>query len=314
MSHYLSALAQNQVQWLKAFAQDDVRARRPPFHSRDYHFEILRTFQDVVPFITPSEPNEEMHSLETPTLWKSDVRLSGVTLPDETSESVSVINGWKNAHILPYCLQAFPQTEFEYRGDLIQLPEGLAPLTDVETLLNDYKKKLERPILPEEEARFRLEHRLAGRHRAYQGFMSLENRRLDVVLSKHCWNIRYLASEICLSWENSIVPLRQTLFALYDQWDSFTNYPAPTSLVKLVQQREEHSKEYKRHREYSSFVEYIEKRLGSNTDGLLEGENSGYDTAIEELLRNKLVWDENFMGGPFPMQDGQLSWMLTMRP
>jgi hypothetical protein len=83
--------------------------------------------------------------------------------------------------------------------------------------------------------------------------------------------------------------LLQTLFALSDQWDSFTNYPAPTSLVILAQQHEEHSKEYTRHKEYSLLVEDIEKRLGSNTDELLERENSDYDAAIEELLRNKLV-------------------------
>jgi hypothetical protein len=42
-------------------------------------------------------------------------------------------------------------------------------------------------------------------------------------------------------------------------------------------------------------VDNIEKQLGTNTDGLLEGENANYEAALEELLRYKLAWDEIFI-------------------
>ena len=157
------AAAKNEQIVLEQGSSSLSRFRRKPTHDHATHSKLLSMYMKAVPhFIPPSNSD-----VCAPTLWHPDLSLGNLFVFTSGPAYLQGIIDWQHTAILPYFSFASIPRPLVYQGDKINMNGPLPePLHSNIAELNI-----------EERADYRLQLRLANRHKRYQMKAELNPRR-----------------------------------------------------------------------------------------------------------------------------------------
>jgi hypothetical protein len=293
-SFFIAAAKNEQI----VLSQESSRAslyRRNPTHDHTIHSRLLSAYIASVPHFIPSNDSD----ICAPTLWHPDLSLGNLLVSASGPGKLEGIIDWQHAAILPYFSFASMPPAIAYRGDKISM-EGLVP-GPLPSNLED--------LSPDEEAQYRLELRLANRHKWYQGKARLNPRRRAASRLPHIYELMMLPTFVTRAWADGIFDLRQALVRIRKKWDSIADPHTPCPIKFSTEEMMEHERQLEAFRCYEGAVATIYSALNCEGDGWVAYED--YDTVRELIGSLEETWDEEITGMPFPFKDGEHSYFLS---
>ena len=291
---YFIAAAKNEQKVLDHIDLTSNRFRRYPLHDRTEHSKLLSMYLAAVPHIMP--PNDS--DICAPNLWHPDLSLGNLYVSETGPAILQGIIDWQHASILPYFSFLSMPSAFAYWGDKIDMSGMLpGPLPDDIDV---------RP--PEEQAEYRLELKMANRHRYYQG-RSTNERQLAVRRLPHASQLEMLPTFVLRTWSDGALNLRHALLTLRERWTKIAGEGTPCPIEFSEEERKKHERQLACYERYEGAMEIAQSALKYKGDGLVSHES--FDTAKKAIGRFETVWDEDLTGSPFPFKDGGYSFFLS---
>ncbi|KAF8576253.1 hypothetical protein K439DRAFT_1397523 [Ramaria rubella] len=292
---YGSAIVKCEQKWLKIYAHPRALGHPLRFSADEedpeIHVRMLDRFESVVPYII-RDSDFFYH-----TLWHTDLHDSNIMVhPDGFPEIIGIID-WQE-WIGPRFLRAVFPRLLSYEGDMIDLGAAKPSLPeDFEELSEEQK----------DEARLQL--RLAARHRVYQYYMRKNDPSHYKVLSyRHLRTLFTLFRNASRTWTDGVVPLRQALIEVADNWSDLAGPDVPCPLIFSDAELRSHATLMERMQRHENRTRIIHEVLKLEPDGVVEPER--YEAMKEAVERVRKVWDDERDGGAWPLQDGAWSSLL----
>jgi hypothetical protein len=249
---------------------------------------------DAVPHFMPSDSN-----LCAPTLWHPDLSLNNLFVSASGPANLLGLIDWQHAAILPYfSFQSLPPA-FVYNGNKINMDKLIpSPLpSNIDELS------------AEEQAEYRLQHRLAYRHRWYQAKVGLNPRREAASSLPHIQELMMLPTYITRAWVDGIFDLRESLVSLCKNWSAIAGPNTPCPIKFSEEEMKEHEIQLEQFRCYEAAIAAVYSALHCEGDGWVAHEN--YDVVQKLIGELEETWDEKISGSPFPFKDGEHSYFLS---
>ena len=289
---YFTAAAKNEQKVLDSIDLTSNRYRRYPLHDKTVHSKLLEMYLAAVPYIMPNE------DISAPTLWHPDLSLGNLLVPETGPGELQGIIDWQHTSILPYFNFLSMPSAFVYEGDKIDM-SGIMP----GPLPSDLDDRT-----PEEQAEYRLDLRLANRHKLYQ-LMSENPRQKATRRLPHASQLEMLPTFVLRTWSDGALNLRHALLSIQERWTEIAGPGVPCPIEFSVEERKEHAEQLERFEEYEALMEVTQRALRYEGDGLVSHED--FDRAKQALDRFEAAWDEDTTGSPFPLKDGRYSFFLS---
>ena len=163
-------------------------------------------------------------------------------------------------------------------------------------------------LTPEEQAEYRLDLRLANRHKWYQ-LMSENPRHMATRRLPHASQLEMLPTFVLRTWSDGALNLRHALLILRERWTKIAGPGVPCPIEISVEERIEHEEQLRRYELYEAVMEASQRALRYEGDGLVKHES--FDRVKGAIDRFEAAWDEDRTGSPFPMKDGGYSFFLS---
>jgi hypothetical protein len=249
---------------------------------------------DAIPHFMPSDSN-----VCAPTLWHPDLTLNNVFVSASGPANLQGIIDWQHAAIFPYFSFVSMPPAFVYSGDKINMDGPLpGPLP---SNIDELSAK--------EQAEYRLQLRLANRHKYYLAKTESNPRLRAALCLPHTRELMTLPAYVTRAWADGVFDLRQSLVRLSKNWAAITDPNTPCPIKFSVEEMMEHERQLENFRCYEAAVDALYSVLGCEGDGLVVHENYG---AVRELIGGlEEAWDETITGSPFPFKDGEHSYFLS---
>ncbi|KIM48624.1 hypothetical protein M413DRAFT_437823 [Hebeloma cylindrosporum] len=292
---FFLAAAKNEQMVLDHQSPSSSLYRRKPTHDQATHSKLLSMYMEAVPHIIP--PNDK--DLCVPTLWHPDLNLGNLFVSASGPAHLEGIIDWQHATILPYFSFMSIPPALVYKGDKICMdglfPGPLPPNLDV--------------LSAEEQAEYRLQLRLAHRHKWYQAKSAGNPRRRPARRLPHVHELIMLPNYVIRSWADGVFELREALIALRRNWVTITGGLTPCPINFSEEEITEHEAQMERFRCYEAAVDAVYSVLHCEGDGLVVHQD--FD-AVHKLINTlEETWDEEITGSPFPFKDGEYSYFLS---
>jgi hypothetical protein len=234
-----------------------------------------------------------------PTLWHPDLTLNNLFVSASGPANLQGIIDWQHAAILPYFSFVSMPPALVYDGDKIcmdgLLPGPLPPnLQDLST---------------DDQAEYRLQLRLANRHKWYQAKAYLNRRRRAVSSLPHIDELMMLPTYVTRAWADGAFDLRESLVRLRSNWATVAGSYTPCPIKFSVEEMMEHERQLEAFRCYEAAVAALYSALHCEGDGLVPHEN--YNAVREVISDLEGMWDVEMTGSPFPFKDGEHSYFLS---
>ncbi|KAF8519327.1 kinase-like domain-containing protein [Hysterangium stoloniferum] len=294
-SSFFIAAAKNAQLVLAQHSSSSSLYRRKPTHDHAVHSKLLSMYIASVPHFMP--PNES--DTCAPTLWHPDLSLGNLFVSASGPANLQGIIDWQHAAILPYFSFATVPPALIYDGDKISMEGPLpGPLpSNLEELSTD------------EQAEYRLQLRLANRHKWYQAKAGLNARRRAASSLPHIEELMMLPTYVTRAWADGIFDLREALVRIRTNWSALASSDTTCPIKLSAEEMMEHEKQLENFRCYEAAVAAVYSALHCEGDGWVPHEN--YDV-VRELIRSlEETWDEVVTGTPFPFKDGEYSYFLS---
>ena len=293
-SSFFIAAARNEQMVLQHNSSSSSRFRRKPTHDHATHSKLLSMYIDAVPHFMPSDSN-----ICAPTLWHPDLTLNNLFVSASGPANLQGLIDWQHAAVLPYfSFQSLPPA-FEYSGNKIGMkkliPDALPSNID--------------ELSAEEQAEYRLQHRLAYRHRWYQVKMKLNPRRKAALSLPHLIELIMLPTYVTRAWADGIFDLQECLVSLCKNWSAITDPNTPCPIKFSEEEMKEHERQLEQFRCYEAAIAAVHANLHCEGDGWVADEN--YDFVHKAICELEETWDENISGSPYPFKDGEHSYFLS---
>ncbi|EGE04025.1 phosphotransferase enzyme family protein [Trichophyton equinum CBS 127.97] len=256
-SGYVESIAHREIAWISQYARrDSIMSGYPrgkgSQKSPQDHIALLEKYLSVVSRLLPDDTE-----LVRPALWHPDIHDGNIFIQDGR---ISSLIDWQSVCIAPLLLQARTPRLIDYHGEIqLRLPE-------------DFK------TLPEEERdRVRDQVQRSIQVYLYEDRTARVNPLLDRAIRKpHGKTLAQLVSFAGNSWDDHIVPLRDTLIDVERDWlKIFESGECPYHFSP--EERSEHSEEAKGYGAAQAFWERLQSRVQS--DGWTTVED--FDDAVE---------------------------------
>ena len=180
---------------------------------------------------------------------------------------------WQHAAILPYFSFASIPPAFVYNGNKINMDGPLpGPLPS-----NIYE------LSAKEQAEYRLQLRLANRHKRYQTKAQLNSRRRAALCLPHIQELMMLPTYVTRAWVDGVFDLQEALVLLCKNWAAITDPNTPCPIKFTVEEMMEHQRPLEKFRCYETAVDAVYSALHCEGDGWVAHEN--YDV-VRELIGN----------------------------
>ena len=249
---------------------------------------------DAVPhFMPPSDSN-----VCAPTLWHPDLCRSNLIVSGSGPANLQGIIDWQHAAILPYFSFTFMPPALVYTGDKINMGETFPALPS-----NIHE------LSPKEQAEYRLQLRLANRHRWYQAKSRLNLRQRAASCLPHIQQLMSLPTYATRAWADGVFDLREALVLLRKNWAKIADPNTPCPITFSVEEMKEHERQLENFRCYEAAIDVICSGLHCGNDGWVPHEN--YDVVRRLINSLEEQWDEEISGSPFPFKDGEYSYFLS---
>ena len=161
----------------------------------------------------------------------------------------------------------------------------------------------------EEQADYRLQHRLAYRHRWYQAKIGLNPRREAALSLPHIKELVTLPTYVPRAWVDGIFDFRESFVSLCKNWAAITDPNTPCPIKFSEEEIKEHETQLEQCRCYEGAVSAIYAKLQCDGDGWVSHE---YCDVVQKLIGElEETWDETNTGMPFPFKDGEHSYFLS---
>lgn len=234
-----------------------------------------------------------------PTLWHPGFTLRNLFVSATGPGNLLGIVGWQHAAILPYFSFASIPPALVYHGSKISMENPFpGPLpANLEELSLD------------EQAEYRLQLRLAYRHRWYEATTQLNPRRQEVYSLPHIYELMMLPTYVVRSWASGVFELRQALLYLRQNWTEIACSDIPCPIEFSEEEMAEHARQWERFQRGERTVGILFEALQCEEDGWVPHEN--YDGVREACDMLEETWDEEIRGTPFPFKDGEYSYFLS---
>ena len=293
-SSFFIAAAKNEQMVLQHHSSKSFRYRRKPTHDHASHSKLLSMYIDAVPHFMPSDSN-----LCAPTLWHPDLSLNNLFVSASGPANLQGMIDWQHAAILPYfSFQSLPPA-FVYNGNKINMDEPLpGPLP---SNIDELSAK--------EQAEYRLQHRLAYRHRWYQAKIGLNPRREAALRLPHIQELMMLPTYVTRAWVDGVSDLRESLVSLCKNWATITDPNTPCPIKFSEEEMKEHERQLEQFRCYEAAIAAVYSALHCEGDGWVAHED--YDVVQKLIGELEESWDESISGSPFPFKDGEHSYFLS---
>lgn len=251
---------------------------------------------DAVPHFMPRDNN-----VCAPTLWHPDLSLNNLFVSASGPANLQGLIDWQHAAILPYfSFQSIPPA-FVYNGNKIKMDEGPIP-GPLPTNIDELSAK--------EQAEYRLQLRLAYRHKWYEAKVGLYPRRETASSLPHIQELTMLPTYVTRAWVDGIFDLRESLVLLRKNWAAISTDPnTPCPIEFSDEEMKEHETQLEQFRCYEDAVAAIYSGLHCEGDGWIAHED--YDVVRKLIGELKETWDETITGSPFPLKDGEHSYFLS---
>ena len=297
MTSFLLAAVNSERTWIHRHASQATssRYRRNPFYDPTIHLKLLDMLAVAIPDITPPT------MLSSPTLWHADISHSNLFVAESGPAAVEGLIDWQHSVIAPYCMQATFPSIFTYDGGLIDIPKGrVAP-----KLPNHVST-----LSPDQQIPYRMHLKLAMRHKAYEQKIVTENERRMIVCGMPFGaELALLPYHILRSWSDSLVPLRTALLRLRDAWDVIAREGTQCPIHFTDDEIRNYQLESQRYTKYQESINSLDDNIGCGGDGWVPEEE--FSRAMTTLKKQRLGWDDEVNGGPFPYEDGSFSFFLS---
>jgi len=248
----------------------------------------------VTHFMPPSDNN-----VCAPTLWHPDLSLGNLFVSASGPANLQGIIDWQHAAILPYFSFASIPPALVYDGDKINMDGPLpGPLPS-----NIYE------LSAEEQAEYRLQLRLANRHKWYETKAELNPRRRAALCLPHIQELMMLPTYVTRAWVDGVFDLREALVLLRKNWAAMTAPNTPCPIEFSADEMTEHERQLESFRCYEAAIDAVYSALQCEGDGWVTHEN--YEVVRELISSLEETWDETITGSPFPFKDGEHSYFLS---
>lgn len=268
--------------------------RRKPTHDSITHSKLLSMYMEAVPYIMPPSDSD----IIAPTLWHPDLNLGNLFVSASGPANLKGIIDWQHAAILPYfCFVSLPPA-IVYRGDKIAMEGPLSgPLpSNIEELST------------EEQAEYRLQLRLANRHKWYQ-YKATNPRRAAAYCLPHLDELMMLPTYTVRAWADGVSDLREALMRPRKNWVDIAGPDTPCPIEFSAEEETEHERQLECFRCYEATIEAVYSALDCEGDGWVAHED--YDHLVGLIRSLEEAWDEEITGSPFPFKDGEHSYFLS---
>ncbi|THH04562.1 hypothetical protein EW146_g10144, partial [Bondarzewia mesenterica] len=250
MHSFLLAAVNLERAWLHRHASRNVspRGRCFPFHDISTHLKVLDMCAKAIPHIVLPP------SLCSPTLWHPNISHSNLLIAPTGPAEIRGLVDWQNSIIAPYCMQAgFPEA-FIYEGGLIDIPEGR-----VTPKLPSYVSTLS----PEEQEVYHVHLKLAMRQKAYEQKVVEENLgRAITFLLPFSAQVGFSPSQVVRSWSNSVVPLRDSLVDVREEWKAVGSENVQCPISFTDEELRAHEREVQQCLRYEQSITSLDEDLG----------------------------------------------------
>jgi hypothetical protein len=287
MDSFLLAAVGSQCTWMCRHASEATssQCRRYPFYNATAHLELLLAL--AIPHIIQRFP------LSNPTLWHANISHSNLFAAETGFAEVQGLIDWQHSMIAPYCMQAAFPPIFTYDSGLIDILAGrVAPKLPSHMVT----------VSPDKQVPYRLHLKPAMKHNVYEQKIMTESQRWMIVCAMP------FGAELALSpyhflrsWGDSLVPLR-TLLRLQGIWEIFAHEGTQCPIHFTDDEVRKHKQELHRYTTYQESITSSDDDLGCGGDGWVP--EDGFSRAKAMLEEQKLSWDDEVNGGPFPSYEG----------
>ena len=220
-------------------------------------------------------------------------------MPASGPTNLQGIIDWQHAAILPYFSFASMPPALVYNGNKISM-DGPLPGS---LPSNIYE------LSAKEQAEYRLQLRLANRHKWYQTKAELNPRRRAALCLPHIQELMMLPTYATRAWADGVFDLREALVLLRKNWAAITDPNTSCPIEFSAEEMMEHERRLESFRCYEAAIDGVYSALHCEGDGWVAHEN--YD-AVRELIGSlEETWDETITGSPFPFEDGEHSYFLS---
>ncbi|THH10531.1 hypothetical protein EW145_g1261 [Phellinidium pouzarii] len=292
---FFIAAAENEQKFLDQCGSTSSLYRRKPTHDKAVHSKLLAMYKEAISLLMPPSDSEVC----APTLWHPDLSLGNLFVSESGPANLQGIIDWQHVAILPYFSYASIPPALVYRGNKIDMDGPLpGPLpSNIEELS------------VEEQKEYRLQLRMAHRHKLYQAKASSNPRRIAATNLSHIHELMMLPTYVTRAWADGVFDLREALMVLRKKW---TTIAAPGTACPIIFSAEEiaqHEEQMESFRCYEAAVSSIYSVLHCEGDGWVAHED--YEV-VRRLIDNlEETWDEKITGTPFPFKDGEYSYFLS---
>ncbi|EFR00635.1 phosphotransferase enzyme family protein [Nannizzia gypsea CBS 118893] len=256
-SGYVESIARREIAWISQYAKRDSilsgyprgkGSQKPP----EDHIALLERYLAVVSKLLPDDTE-----LVRPTLWYPDIHDGNIFVQDGR---ISSLIDWQSVWVAPLLLQARTPRLIDYNGDIqLRLPEDFKMLPEEEK--DQVRDRVQRSIQV-----YLYEHQTAK-------FNPLLNR---AIRKPHGKTLGQLVSFAGNSWDDHIVPLRDTLIDVERDWlKIFESGKCPYHFSP--DERSQHCEEAKAFNAAQEFWEMLQSRV--QPDGWTSVED--FDDAVE---------------------------------
>ncbi|KAI5116307.1 hypothetical protein M0805_009633 [Coniferiporia weirii] len=292
---FFIAAAENEQKLLDQRGSTSSPYRRKPTHDKAVHSKLLAMYKEAIPLLMPP-PDSEVCA---PTLWHPDLSLGNLFVSESGPANLQGIIDWQHAAILPYFSYASIPPALVYKGDKIDMDGPLpGPLpSDIEELS------------VEEQKDYRLQLRMAHRHKLYQAEVSKNPRRVAASRLPHIHELMMLPTYVTRAWADGAFDLREALMVLRKKWATIAAPGTPCPIVFSEEEIAEHEKQMESFRCYEAAIDSIYSVLHCEGDGWVAHENYEVVRGLIDDLEE--TWDEEITGTPFPFKDGEYSYFLS---
>lgn len=228
-----------------------IHARPPHYGSIAKHVGLLEIAMKMIPALAAS-PHLERHS--HPVLWHTDLHLGNIFVSDHDPTEIVHLIDWQFTGVMPRFTQVrwplFLEPPENYRTGTVK-PELPA---DFDTMDSDEKALA---VASKDQAML---------SKCYEAALVKNHLGSYLALTQVDEAVRGLFTCCETTYKDGIIPLRDYLIKLSENWDQF-DFPAGCPYRFSREEISRHKQESSRYRDWQELREYTQQLLQSDDDG-----------------------------------------------
>ena len=262
------------------------------------HLETLEQLYAIVPHIIP--PNPEIN---VPVLWHKDLHDTNLMIQDvEGPQAIVGVIDWQFMMVAPLFTQVVGAEFLRYTGSVIEME----PAPFLPKLPENFNS-----LLTAEKAIAEAELVKASRQMIYATLLK-RGKTMHYVSQVYPYTYHIVMALLSASktWYEGLHQLREIMYQIVTVWPEIASGAPLPDCVDVASLERDHLEFSVRSEQYGANVAALSARLQIDADGWVSNER--YEEVMKMNRKEKLKWDSEQMGGPYPFQDGAPSWFVDL--